>query len=548
MIVQTTLTKNESFLLKEMLPLWRKYADGFVFYDDGSTDDTVEFLESVKDEYNILAIIRGEKRDADQSLAVETDMRGALFQEAKKYTNYITCLDTDEYFDGEITKEELERLLADNPDHNFLFRWIQYTDLNTIRVDGPWRWNFKDRAGSYISEANFDRTVRHSLHLPPTINGAKQIDSNKLFIAHLQWVSKKWVGVKQYYWKVTDYIHKKIHSEYVYDPTAYDASVNNFNWEYESFHYDLKVNSDIFNKQNILDNYKLQDIKKYTLKHNIPNLGDWGMGIFEFASKQTINVDISVCIVTFKEREKNVKQLITELRNTSGSNFDIILAINGNNNETFDEEYRKRMLEFCASVPRCFPICCAEFKGLPKLWNTLTIFSKTNYNLFLCDDVTLGIGDTLSQIKDYVNKTEEKFFTINGGFSHFVLTKEALHELKYFDERFIAYGEEDGDIVHQHIKTYGRSIPSFYISGMANLALYSAEFNNKYIDTHRDNKPRFNREFAKLKYKDDPNGICGMNPTPISVKEEMETAQQYPYEIFVLRNKHNISKFEDIVL
>ncbi len=32
MIVQITMTRNELFLIKEMLPQWQKYADGFVFH------------------------------------------------------------------------------------------------------------------------------------------------------------------------------------------------------------------------------------------------------------------------------------------------------------------------------------------------------------------------------------------------------------------------------------------------------------------------------------------------------------------------------------
>ena len=43
MIVQITQTRNELYLIKEMLPLWQKYADGFVFLDSHSDDGTSEF-------------------------------------------------------------------------------------------------------------------------------------------------------------------------------------------------------------------------------------------------------------------------------------------------------------------------------------------------------------------------------------------------------------------------------------------------------------------------------------------------------------------------
>ena len=68
------------------------------------------------------------------------------------------------------------------------------------------------------------------------------------------------------------------------------------------------------------------------------------------------------------------------------------------------------------------------------------------------------------------------------------------------------------------------------------------------MDCHIFNKPRFNREFALIKYQDDPNGIHGMNPTPLSVRPGMEVAHQYPYEEFVRKNKHNIAKFDKVVM
>ena len=40
MIVQITMIKNEIHLLREMMPVWKKYADGFIFMDDDSDDGT----------------------------------------------------------------------------------------------------------------------------------------------------------------------------------------------------------------------------------------------------------------------------------------------------------------------------------------------------------------------------------------------------------------------------------------------------------------------------------------------------------------------------
>ena len=57
MIVQTTITRNELFLLKEMLPLWQNYADAFVFMVDDSTDGTYEYLMDNRKQFNILSVI-----------------------------------------------------------------------------------------------------------------------------------------------------------------------------------------------------------------------------------------------------------------------------------------------------------------------------------------------------------------------------------------------------------------------------------------------------------------------------------------------------------
>jgi len=364
-------------------------------------------------------------------------------------------------------------------------------------------------------------------------------------------MDKRRVGVKQYFWKVHDYITRTVHGGETYPPSAYDASVNGFNWVYENFPYPVKIDESVFTKVNLKDDSRLKFIVEHTNRLNIPNLGDWGMGIHDWCKKQCIEkpIDISICIVTFKERYNDIKRLIKQIRNDNQINgIDILLAVNGNNCEITDETYRKDMLKLCGETPQCFPIICPEYKSLSKLWNTLVIFSKTEYNFIICDDVEYQSPDIITNIKDYILKTQDGFFTINSGFSHFVITKKQLHKIKYFDERYIAHGEEDGDMVHRYIKMYNKYIPNITLNGIYNKALYSSEFNIKHADNHIHNKPKFNRMFNYVKYRDSLDGICGMNPTPLTVNEGMETVQQYPYEEFVENNKHNISKYVEVVI
>ena len=276
MMVQITMARDEMVLIKELLPIWKKFADGFVFCLDSTTDGTKEYLESVKEKYNILEII--ENQQSDNNLPIETDIRQRLFDTAMKYSNKIICLDADEYLDGTINKQQLENLLDSEKGVVYHLQWIQYTGKNSIRVDGPWKVNFKDRIGSYNGPAKFSWAQMHSSHLP-LLNNQKTIHSDYLFVAHLQWLSKIHVAVKQYYWKTIDYVNNKKYNVHVAGTAAYDASVNNFEWENQKFSHQLKVDENVFNKINIVENYKYKEIKRLNALHEIPNLNDWGLNL-----------------------------------------------------------------------------------------------------------------------------------------------------------------------------------------------------------------------------------------------------------------------------
>ena len=109
MLIQISMVRNDLSLVKSLLPIWKRFADGFVFYVDTSTNDLLYFLDSVKDEYNILEVIVNNRNPED--LTFETDMRQILFDTGKKYSDYLICLDNDEYLAGKMSKMELINLL-----------------------------------------------------------------------------------------------------------------------------------------------------------------------------------------------------------------------------------------------------------------------------------------------------------------------------------------------------------------------------------------------------------------------------------------------------
>jgi hypothetical protein len=161
---------------------------------------------------------------------------------------------------------------------------MQYTSKDKRRVDSFWRSVFHDRVGNFNESAKFGKAFSHSGHIP-SVTKSIRVDPEHLFISHLQWLDKRWVGIKQYYWKVWDYVNHKEHGINIINVKDYDVSVNNFNWEYEQINIPLKIREDIYKTQDVKDNYKLKYIVEQTKKHNIPNLGDWGMGIYDYCLK-----------------------------------------------------------------------------------------------------------------------------------------------------------------------------------------------------------------------------------------------------------------------
>jgi hypothetical protein len=259
-----------------MMPIWAKYADGFVFLLDTCTDGTDQFLKEYQKQYNILSIL--EIKKTNDVLDIESDDRQILFDEAFKYSKKIICLDTDEYLDGTMTKQELESILDQHVDTLFYLSWLQYTGKNTIRVDGKWANHPVDRLASYSNRCTFKSRQMHSEHIP-TPNRMAQINPPHLFVSHLQWLDKQSVAVKQYYWKVVDYVNKMRYSTDVIDCKEYDKSVSDFNWSEVSVPFELKVSADIYKNQNPFDGYKYKFIRESIEKYNIPNLNDWGLGI-----------------------------------------------------------------------------------------------------------------------------------------------------------------------------------------------------------------------------------------------------------------------------
>lgn len=152
----------------------------------------------------------------------------------------------------------------------------------------------------------------------------------------------------------------------------------------------------------------------------------------------------SIVIATFEDRfNKYFKQLIKSIKKER-PDIEIIIQINGNYDRDFSENYRSDMLSFLSTTSNCFPQFYTKFTSLAKMWNRGILTASNDVCLVLNDDVKINDGffnfiETLDDI--------ETIKILNGIFSHFIVNKNFLHSVNWFDERFLGVGWEDTDFV-----------------------------------------------------------------------------------------------------
>ncbi len=250
-------------------------------------------------------------------------------------------------------------------------------------------------------------------------------------------------------------------------------------------------------------------------------------------------MNYSIVITTFDKRFQQF--LVPLVRNikTDRPRIEIIVTANGSCNAAFNEEYRQELLKFLADQSNCFPIVFPTFQSLAKMWNRGILTATHEQVLVLNDDLNIPSG-----IKGgFFDKLEDALvdhrgsFKINGSFSHYVISKQELIDVGFFDERLLGLGEEDGDFYWRFHERYGKEIPSIELPSIDNINSDIADSGyTKGIRT----AAKFNRDFIKqVKYQQVLiGGYRGMFDK--RVKKRIEDASQYPYEHFYRENIHKV--------
>jgi hypothetical protein len=243
----------------------------------------------------------------------------------------------------------------------------------------------------------------------------------------------------------------------------------------------------------------------------------------------------SIGITTFSKRLHMVSKLISQIRETD--EHKIILCVNGEKDGNFDEEYRKSILNLCIKYDNIYPVFFIEMRGLSKMWNTILNTSTDNNVLMLNDDLEICNDELFLHINSYINSINFSSLTkINNSFSHFLVKKDIINQVGYFDERLLGFGEEDGDITFRFQKN---KIPihNINLSGFVNIV---SEIRHEHVKNGIGKYSKINRDYiyGEKYHADYTSEIKGMFDTPM--KQVLEDVNCYPLEKYFLNKKQEV--------
>jgi len=237
-----TMVKNEGALLDKVLPIWIKYPiDCFVFYDDNSSDNTVEIIKKhIPSDRFIIFNDKLEKLN-------ESYNRSKMLEYSKNKCDYILCIDADELLSSNIITHFKEFLqLYDSC--NLQLYWYNVVDsMETYRFDNA----YQNAYGGFITSTKYLEDMNTTLAkyhtCPRFVNNKLPMQyTNQFGIIHLQSLNIKYYAIKQLWYK---HFEQKIWNHTINDINAkYDPVVNNFNFNLRKTPEEI-FDGIIFNKE-----------------------------------------------------------------------------------------------------------------------------------------------------------------------------------------------------------------------------------------------------------------------------------------------------------
>jgi len=240
-----TMFKNESRLLPEVLKIWKQYPiDLFVFYNDNSTDNSVEIIKNIlePDRFIIINDNLPKFNESYQRQRMIDVSRG-------NGVDIVFSIDCDELLTTTIVNnfDNFLRVYKHQDMHLFWYNSVNNTLLD-YRTDPQYAHNYR----SFVLPLNKTESLNVNdwkYHTPRTPN----VNLNKTFnddfgVIHLQALDKRYYAIKQLWYKHHEFVHYGHSVEFI--NSRYDSVVNNLEFNAKKIRPELiegiEFNTDIF--------------------------------------------------------------------------------------------------------------------------------------------------------------------------------------------------------------------------------------------------------------------------------------------------------------
>jgi hypothetical protein len=180
--------------------------------------------------------------------------------------------------------------------------------------------------------------------------------------------------------------------------------------------------------------------------------------------------DVAFVITTFGDRLfRYCLPLVNAIRQ-SGITAPIIVSINGGEELANSDEIRRHFLSELSKQPNTFPVNFRSMVGLSRLWNLGIQIADSEVCVVLNDDLMLDDSRAKTELLALADVAKEAGICVgNKSWSHFAISRQCIRDVGWFDERLLAFGEEDGDYAIRYREVYGAKPSQMPLSSLINV-------------------------------------------------------------------------------